>query len=160
MVGYWSLWATHTGRDISGEARLFFFQWDQEDWKQTLVILAYVVIGVAGAVYILLDAGELRTFLSGLADVGGALFLFALVTEGAVLVMVMALGKIREARDRGREEGREEGRAEGRAEGLEEGRAEEYAAMLQTLREVGISESDIQRVQIQRDARGNGRAEG
>lgn len=135
---------------------MFFFQWDQEDWKQVLVILAYVVIGIAGIVYILLNVGELRTFLSGLADVGGTLFLLALVTEGAVWIMVMALGKLREARDRGREEGRAEGRVEGRAEG----RAEEHEAMIQALREAGISESDIQRVQAQRDARGNGPVEG
>lgn len=61
--------------------------------------------------------------------------------------MVMALGKLREARDRGRVEGRAEGRAE------------EHEAMIQALREAGISESDIQRVQAQRDARGNGTAE-
>ena len=114
--------------------------------------MAYVVIGIAGIAYVLLDAGELRTFLSGLADVGGTLFLFALVTEGAVWIMVMALGKLREARDKGREEGREEGRVEGRAE--------EYAAMIQALREAGIPESDIQRVQARRDARGNGTVEG
>lgn len=58
--------------------------------------------------------------------------------------MVMALGKLREARDKGREEGR----------------AEEHAAMIQALREAGISESDIQRVQARRDARGNGPVEG
>ena len=54
--------------------------------------------------------------------------------------MVMALGKLREARDKGR--------------------AEEHAAMIQALREAGISESDIQRVQARRDARGNGPVEG
>ncbi len=54
--------------------------------------------------------------------------------------MVMALGKIREARDRG----------------LEEGRTEERAAMIRALRDAGISEADIRRVEIQRDARGNG----
>ena len=59
--------------------------------------------------------------------------------------MVMALGKLREARDKGR--------VEGRVEGREEGRAQEYAAMIQALREAGVSESDIQRVQAQRDAR-------
>jgi flagellar biosynthesis/type III secretory pathway protein FliH len=74
--------------------------------------------------------------------------------------MVMALGKLREARDKGREEGRQEGPAEGRVEGRVEGRAEEYEAMIQALREAGISESDIQRVQAQRDARGNGPGEG
>ena len=47
----------------SGEACLFFFQWDQDDWKQALVIMAYVIIGIAGIAYVLLDAGELRTFL-------------------------------------------------------------------------------------------------
>ena len=69
--------------------------------------------------------------------------------------MVMALGKLREARDKGREEGRQEGRAEGRVEG----RAEEYEAMIQALREAGISESDIQQVQARRDARGNATVE-
>ena len=132
---------------------MFFFQWDQEDWKQVLIIMAYVVIGIAGIVYILLNAGEPRSLLSGLADVGGTLFLLALVTEGAVWIMVMALGKLREARDKGREEGREEGRVEGRVEGREEGRAQEYAAMIQALREAGISESDIQRVLARRDTR-------
>ena len=62
--------------------------------------------------------------------------------------MVMAMGKLREARDKGREEGRVEGRAE------------EHAAMIKALREAGISESDIQRVQDRRDARGNGPVEG
>ena len=65
--------------------------------------------------------------------------------------MVMALGKIREARDRGREEGREEGRAEGREE--------ERAAMIQALRDAGIPERDIRRVEAQRDTRGNGRSD-
>ena len=68
--------------------------------------------------------------------------------------MVMALGKIREARDRGREEGRAEGREEGRAEGLVEGREEERAAMIQALRDAGIPERDIRRVEAQRDTRG------
>ena len=67
--------------------------------------------------------------------------------------MVMALGKIREARDRGRAEGREEGRVEG----LAEGREEERAAMIQALRDAGIPERDIRRVEAQRDTRGNGR---
>ena len=61
--------------------------------------------------------------------------------------MVMALGKIREARDRGREEG------------LAEGREEERAAMIQALRDAGIPERDIRRVEAQRDTRGNGRSD-
>ena len=65
--------------------------------------------------------------------------------------MVMALGKIREARDRGR--------AEGREEGLVEGREEERAAMIQALRDAGIPERDIRRVEAQRDTRGNGRSD-
>ena len=89
---------------------MFFFQWDQEDWKQPMVVMAYALVGIAGSVYVLLNTGDPITFLGGLADVGGALFLFALVTEGVMWNMVMALGKIREARDRGREEGRAEGR--------------------------------------------------
>ena len=143
---------------------MFFFQWDQEDWKQPVVVMAYALIGIAGSLYVLLNTEEPIAFLGGLADVGGALFLFALVTEGVTWNMVMALGKIREARDRGREEGRlegrleglEEGRVEGLEEGLVEGRAEERAAMIQALRDAGIPERDIQRVEIQRDANGNG----
>ena len=65
------------------------------------------------------------------------MFLFALVTEGVVWNLVMALQKLREARDKGREEGRREGR--------EEGREEERAAMIQALRDAGFSEADIQR---------------
>ena len=103
---------------------MFFFQWDQEDWKQPVVVMAYALIGIAGSVYVLLNTGDMITFLGGLADVGGALFLFALVTEGVTWNMVMALGKIREARDRGREEGRAEGRVEGRVEGRAELAAE------------------------------------
>ena len=66
--------------------------------------------------------------------------------------MVMALGKIREARDKGREEGREEGRIEGRTVG----RAEARAAMIQALRDNGIPEAEIQQVEARREARGNG----
>lgn len=57
--------------------------------------------------------------------------------------MVMALAKLREARDKGREEGRIEGRTE------------ERVAVIQALRDIGISESGIQRVQSLRDARGD-----
>ena len=46
---------------------------------------------------------------------------------------------------------REKARAEGRVEGI----AEERAAMIQALRDAGIPERDIQRVEIQRDANGN-----
>ena len=141
---------------------MFFFQWDQEDWKQPMVVMAYALIGIAGSVYVLLNTGDTIAFLGGLADVGGALFLLALVTEGVIWNMVMALGKIREARDRGRAEGRAEGLAEGRAEGLAEGRAEgreeARAAMIQALRDAGIPEADIRRVEIQQEARGNGPA--
>ena len=139
---------------------MFFFQWDPEAWKQSLVVLTYVGIGIAGIVYVLLDSSGPRAFVSGLADIGGALFLLALVTEGAVWTMVMALGKIREARDRGREEGRQEGLEVGlevgRKEGLEAGRTEERTAMMQALRDAGIPEQDIQRVQDQRNSRDNG----
>ncbi len=123
---------------------MFFFQWDQEDWKQPMVVMAYALIGIAGSVYVLLNTGDTIAFLGGLADVGGALFLLALVMEGVTWNMVIALGKIREARDRGR------------AEGREEGREEERAAMIRALRDAGIPEADIERVEIQREARGNG----
>ena len=58
--------------------------------------------------------------------------------------MVMALGKIREARDRGREEGREE----------------ERAAMIRALLEAGVPEADIRRAEVLREARGNGSERG
>ena len=114
--------------------------------------MAYAAVGIVGIVYALLNTKDPATFLSGLADVGGALFLFALVTEGMVWNMVMALQKIREARDKGREEGREEGRIEGRIEGREE----ERAAMIQALRDAGVSEADIQRAEARRNARHHG----
>ena len=123
---------------------MFVFQRDEEDWKQPLVVMAYAVVGIVGIVYALLNTEDPATFLSGLADVGGALFLFALVTEGMVWNMVMALQKLREARDKGREEGRIEGRAE------------EHAAMIQALRDAGVSEADIQRAEARRNARANG----
>ena len=124
---------------------MFVFQRDQEeDWKQPLVVMGYAVVGIVGSVYTLLNTGDTETFLSGLADVGGVLFLFAVVTEGTVWNMVMALQKIREARDKGREEGRREGREE------------ERAAMIQALRDAGVSEADIQRAEARRNARANG----
>ena len=151
---------------------MFVFQWDQEDWKQPMAVMAYALIGIAGSVYVLLNTGDAIAFLGGLADVGGALFLLALVTEGVVLNMVMALGKIREARERGRAEGHAEGReeglvegrakglVEGREEGLVEGREKERAAMIRALREAGVAEADIERVEIRREAWGNGAERG
>ena len=119
---------------------MFFFQWDQEDWKQPMAVMAYALIGIAGSVYVLLNTGDMIAFLGGLADVGGALFLLALVMEGVTWNMVMALGKLREARDRGR--------------------AEERAAMIRALRAAGIPEADIRRVEVERDAQGNGTERG
>jgi len=84
---------------------LSYFQWDPEDWKPPIVVGAYAVIGVAGIVYALLNATDPATFLSRLADAGSALFLVALVSEGVTWSMVMALGQLRAARDRGRVEG-------------------------------------------------------
>ena len=139
---------------------MFFFQWVQEDWKQPLVVMAYALIGIAGGVYVLLNTGDMIAFLGGLADVGGALFLLALVTEGVIWNMVMALGKLREARDRAREEGHAEGHAKGREEGRVEGREEERTAMIRALREAGIPEDDIERAEVLRDGRGNGRERG
>ena len=122
------------------------------------------------------DRGERIAFPGGLADMGGALFLLALVMEGVIWNMVIAFGKIQEAREKGYEEGRREGLAEARAErrrerlaqaladglavGRKEGRAEERAAMVRALREVGISEADIRRVEVLRDGRGNGAERG
>ena len=119
---------------------MFVFQWDQEDWKQPMAVMAYALIGIAGSVYVLLNTGDMIAFLGGLADVGGALFLFALVTEGVILNMVMALGKLREARDKAR--------------------AEERAAMIRALLEAGVPEADIRRAEVLREARGNGAERG
>ena len=131
---------------------MFFFQWDQDDLKHLGAIGAYMLVGVLGIVYKLLNSGDLETFLSGLADVGGAVFIVGLVTEGGVWIMVMALGKLSEARRRGREEGRAEGLEEGRAEGLEEGREK----MVQAMRETGRSETEIQQALDRFDNRRNG----
>ena len=130
---------------------MFFFQWDQDDLKHLGTIAVYMLVGVVGIVYKLLNSGDLETFLSGLADVGGAVFIVGLVTEGGVWIMVMALGKLIEERRRGREEGR----AEGRAEGLEEGREK----MVQAMREVGRPESEIQQALDRFDNRRNGERE-
>ena len=126
---------------------MFFFQWDQDDLKHLGAIGAYVLVGVVGIVYKLLNSGDLETFLSGLADVGGAVFIVGLVTEGGVWIMVMALGKLSEARRRGREEGR--------AEGLEEGREK----MVRAMRETGRSETEIQQALDRFDNRRNGERE-
>ena len=134
---------------------MFFFQWDQDDHKHLGAIAAYMLVGVVGIVYKLLNSSDLETFLSGLADVGGAVFIVGLVTEGGVWIMVMALGKLSEARRRGREEGRAEGRAEGLAEGLAEGREKMALAM----RELGRPETEIQQALDRFDNRRNGERE-
>ena len=142
---------------------MFFFQWDQDDLKHLGAIAAYMLVGIVGIVYKLLDSGDLETFLSGLADVGGAVFIVGLVIEGGVWIMVMALGKLSEARRRGREEGRAEGLAEGREEGLAEGREEGLAEgreeMARAMRELGRPESEIQQALNRFDNRRNGERE-
>ena len=126
---------------------MFFFQWDQDDHKHLGAIAAYMLVGVVGIVYKLLNSSDLETFLSGLADVGGAVFIVGLVTEGGVWIMVMALGKLSEARRRGREEGRAEGREEGREE------------MARAMRALGRPESEIQQALDWLDRRKNGERE-
>ena len=116
---------------------MFFFQWNQDDLKHLGAIAVYMLVGVAGILYKLVNSSDLETFLGGLADVGGAVFIVGLVTEGGVWIMVLALGRLIEERRRGREEGR----AEGRAEGLEEGREK----MARAMREIGRPETEIQR---------------
>lgn len=120
---------------------MFFSQWDDEDWRQLSVIAAYVALGIAGIVYALLNAEDLRTLLGNLADIGGALFVIGIIVEGAIWLMVIAFGKLREAR-----RASERARAEARAEGIEVGKAAARAAMIRRMRDVGIPEEDIQRV--------------
>ena len=119
---------------------MFFLGWNPDDWKPPIVVGVYAIIGIIGIVYALLNATDTTTFLSRFADVGSALFLIALVSEGVTWNMVMALGQIRAARDRGRVEGREE----------------ERAALIQALRDTGISEAAVDR----REARSNGAGSG
>ncbi len=69
--------------------------------------------------------------------------------------MVFAPGRLSEERRRGREEGLAEGLEKGRAEGLEEGREK----MVQTMREIGISETEIQQALDRFDNRRNGERE-
>ena len=135
---------------LKGSA-LFFFQWDQDDLKHLGAIAVYMLVGVVGIAYKFLNSSDLETFLSGLADVGGAVFIVGLVIEGGVWIMVMALGKLSEARRRGREEGH----AEGLEEGLEEGREK----MIQAMRETGRSETEIQQALDRFDNRRNGERE-
>jgi hypothetical protein len=122
---------------------LFFFQWDRDDLKHLGAIAAYILVGVAGIVYKLLNSGDLETFLSGLADVGGAVFIVGLVIEGGVWIMVMALGKLSEARRRGREEGLSEGREK----------------MARAMREIGRPETEIQQALDRFDNHRNGESE-
>ena len=122
---------------------MFFFQWDKDDLKHLGAIGAYMLVGVVGIVYKLLNSGDLETFLSGLADVGGTVFIVGLVTEGGVWIMVMALGKLSEARRRGREEGLEEGREK----------------MVRAMREIGRPETEIQQALDRFDNRRNGERE-
>ena len=89
--------------------------------------------------YKLLNSGNLETFLSGLADVGGAVFIVGLVIEGGIWIMVMALGKLSEARRRGREEGRED--------------------IVRAMRELGKPETEIQQVLDWLDSHKNGERE-
>ena len=162
---------------------MFFFQWDQDDLKHLGAIAVYILVGVAGIVYKLVNSSDLETFLSGLADVGGAVFIVGLVTEGGIWIMVMALGKLSEAKRRGREEGlaeglekglekgreeglvegREEGLVEGREEGLVEGREEGLVEgrekMARAMREIGRPETEIQRALDRFDNRRNGERE-
>ena len=126
---------------------MFFFQWNQDDLKHLGAIAVYMLVGVAGILYKLVNSSDLETFLSGLADVGGAVFIVGLVTEGGVWIMVLALGKLIEERRRGREEGRAEGLAEGRER------------MAQTMREIGRPETEIQRALDRFDERRNGERE-
>lgn len=122
---------------------MFFFQWDQDDLKHLWAIAAYMLVGIAGIVYKLLNSGDLETFLNGLADVGGAVFIVGLVIEGGVWIMVMALGKLSEARRRGREEGLAEGREK----------------MARAMREIGRPETEIQQALDRFDNRRNGESE-
>ncbi len=122
---------------------MFFFQWDQGDLKHLGAIAAYMLVGIAGIVYKLLNSSDLETFLSGLADVGGAVFIVGLVIEGGVWIMVMALGKLSEARRRGREEGLAEGREK----------------MARAMREIGRPETEIQQALDRFDNRRNGESE-
>ena len=118
---------------------MFFFQWDRDDLKHIGAIAVYVFVGIAGIVYKSLNSSDLETFLGGLADVGGAVFIIGLVIEGGVWIMVMALGKLNEARRRGREEGREE--------------------MARAMRALGRPESEIQQALDWLDRRKNGGSE-
>ena len=120
---------------------MFFSQWDDEDWRQLSVVAAYVALGIAGIAYALLNAEDFRTFLGNLADIGGALFAIGIIAEGAIWLMVIAFGKLREMR---REARKASERA--RAEGIEVGKATARAAMIQKMRDVGIPEEDIRRV--------------
>ena len=100
---------------------MFFFQWDESDWRQQATIMAYAILSLAGIIYMIVTTASPEAFLGGTADVGGAIFAFALAAEGVTWHMVMALGKLREARVKGRED------------------------MIEAMRKAGFSESDIQK---------------
>ena len=105
---------------------MFFFQWDESDWRQQATIMVYAILSLAGIIYMIVTAAGVKAFLGGTADVGGALFAFALATEGVIWNMVMAFGKLREAKEKGIEIGQER--------------------TIQAMRNSGYSEADIQKI--------------
>ena len=124
---------------------MFFLQWDESNWRQTAAITAYAVIALAGIIYSVLSAANASELFSAMSDMCGALVISGIMTEGVVWTMVMALGIIAEAKNRAREEGIEIGQERG------------IERAIQSMRDSGFSEADIQKVVDSLKTGSNGR---
>ena len=124
---------------------MFFIKLDEEDWRQTATIAAYVMLGVAGIIYAVIGAANADALFDSMSSVCGALILVGLTSEGAIWLMVMAFGKLKEARDRGEKRGI--------AIGIERG----HEQMIQSMRESGLDEADIQKTIDNLNAGSNGK---
>ena len=131
---------------------MFFITWREGNWRQTAVLAVYVVVALTGIIYSVLSAANASELFSAMSDMCGALIISGITIEGAIGIMVMALGIIAEAKERARAEGIEQGREEGIEQGIERTRAQ----MIATMRDAEVPEADIQKAIDQLDAAANG----
>ena len=136
-----------------------------ERWAIIATIAAYVAAVVSLAVFLgefLLPDGSpaqrifhgIANYLGRLGDIGGGsivtVILLALIGGGTYVLILKAIDKINENRERRAREraeweaaSRAQGRAEGRAEGRAQGRALGRAEIIEQLRDKGINVDDL-----------------
>ena len=143
---------------------MFFITWREGNWRQTTVLAVYVVVALTAIIYSVLSAANASELFSVMSDICGTLIISGIMIEGAIGIMVMALGIIAEAKERARAEGIEQGiekgikqgREEGREQGIEQGIERTRAQMIATMRDAEVPEADIQKAIAQLDAAANG----